>query len=153
MKKLLSFMLIAMSVLMLSSCIIVATNDEPPTYSMTFCNDTKSHIYDWYLKDKDGKNYAKSDDYCEIERGDRSTKKGLKEKDYQIWFCLLATRETDVYAYTQNYTHLDDDQIFYLSDQSFHARSAAADENAEPEYVLITADGTVLELETVVIKK
>ena len=85
--------------------------------------------------------------------GDRSTKKGLKEKDYQIWFCLLATREIDVYAYTQNYTHLDDDQIFYLSDQSFHARSAAADENAEPEYVLITADGTVLELETVVIKK
>jgi len=155
MKKLLSLMLIAFAAVMLSSCIIVTTNDEPPTYSFTFSNDTKSHVYDWYLKDRAGDNYAKSDNYCEVARGDRSTKGGLREKDYQVWFCLLSTRTTDVYLYTQNYTHLDRDQIFYLSDQSFYARSAAgaADENAEPKYVLRTADGTEFELETIVIEK
>lgn len=155
MKKLISIMLIALSVIMLSSCIIVANNNEPPTYSMTFYNDTKSHVYDWYLKDKDGANYAKSDNYCEVPRGDHSTKSGLRERDYQIWFCLLSTRTTDVYAYTRNYTHLSQDQRFYLSDESFYSRSAAgsSDDNAEPEYVLRTADGTVLELETCIIEK
>lgn len=155
MKKLLSLMLIAFAAVMLSSCIIVATADEPPTYSMTFINDTPGHVYDWYLKDRAGDNYAKSDNYCEVARGDRSTKSGLKERDYQIWFCPYSSRDTDVYLYTKNYTHLDRDQIFYLSDHSFYARSAAgtADENAEPIYVLRTADGTELELETIVIEK
>ena len=155
MNKLLSILLVAMTAVMLSSCIIVNTADSTPTYSMTFSNDTQSYVYDWYLKDRAGENYAKSDNYCEVPRGTSSTKSGLKERDYQVWFCLLSTRNADVYLYTNNYTHLDRDQVFYLYDQSFYARSAAgaADENAEPEYVLRTADGTIIELETCVIEK
>ncbi len=156
MKKLFPVLLLTMIVGLFSSCVIVTTESAPPTYSMTFSNDTQSHVYDWYVKDSSGKNYPISENnYCEVPRGTSSTKSGLKENDYQMWFCLLSTRTADVYLYTQRYTHLNQNQVFYLSEQAFYARSVAgtSDDNSENNYVLKTADGTVLELETCVIEK
>ena len=153
MKKLFSILALAMVIGVFSSCVIVA--HEEPTYTLYFTNDTQSYVYDWFLKDKNDKNYAKSSDYCEIPSGRTASKSGLDKKDYQVWFCLLSTRTEDVYLYTKNFVYLDGDTVFYLSDLSFHYRSLATYENqtGEHKYVLTTSTGEELELETCVISK
>ena len=155
MKKFLTIMLIAITAVMLSSCIIVTKETPVPTYTMYFSNDTKSHVYDWFLKDKDDNNYTISDEYCEVASGTSAAMTGLYEKYYQVWFCLLSTRTQDVYLYTKNYVLLDEDTIFHLSDYSFTSRSVLNADNSDSEkhYVLRTSDGQEFELETIIKEK
>ncbi len=155
MKKFLTIMLIAITAVMLSSCIIVTKETPVPTYTMYFSNDTKSHVYDWFLKDKDDNNYTISDEYCEVPTKTTSAMSGLYEKYYQVWFCLYSSRNEDVYLYTNTFVLLDEDTIFHLSDKSFTSRSVINADNSDSEkhYVLRTSDGQEFELETFIKEK
>ena len=155
MKKLFSILALAMVIGVFSSCVIVT--HEEPTYTVYFDNDTPSYVYDWYLKDKDGKNKVHNDnEYREIAAYQYDRLSGIEEYDYKFYFCLLSTRIADYYLCTPNYYHIDRDVTFYLSEQTPYngrPRSAASPEEDFTNLVLRDSDGNEYPLETLVINK
>ena len=118
MKKLFSILALAMIIGLFSSCIIVATSEpepEPPTYTFYFFNDTNDDIRDWYLIDRKGKIYSKQNDgyACPIDEGEISSKKGLRQKDYLIFYEYEHGTKNKTSYFT-----LDSDTTFRLSNRS-----------------------------------
>lgn len=159
MKKITSILLLAFTVIMLSSCIIFT---EAPTYRVYFNNDTPSYVYDWYIKNPDGDNYTASDSYCEIPPNHYDYVSGVPEDDYQFFFCLLATRTTDYYLFTKTFYHIDGRTTFYLSNQGAYSgnpRSAIGPEEIEDNLenlknlILKDSEGNVYPLELLEINK
>ena len=146
MKKIFSILLASMVIGLFSSCILVV-----PEYTMYFYNDTtKQYVYDWYLIDSDGDDYAASKDYCEVAPGEYDYISNLKEDCYQVWFCVYQTRDKDYYVHTDNYFELNSDATFYLSDTKAYTgtpRSASSgNDNFEDTYVLKDSNGNEYKL-------
>ena len=146
MKKVLSILLIASALMLLASCIIV-----PPEIRHTFYfnNNTSDHIYDWYLKDESGNNYALSDDYCEVPAHHISSMT-VEEGYYQVWFCISSITtprsNVDVYAHTTTFVHLDSDVTFKRMTNLYYTgyvRSAesAGNSSDETNFVLVDSNG------------
>ena len=142
MKKILPILMLLAASFILSSCIVVAHETPEPTYKFYFVNNTSGFVYDWYLKDSDGDNHAKSNDYCDIAPGEVASKSGLYEDDYQLWFCPLSTRAADYYWHS-GWFELDDDTTFYLASESFY--------EGKPQYRAVTSADTVSENDNLVI--
>lgn len=156
MKKIATIIMITLTAILLSGCII---NVESVTHTMYFQNDSPTqYVYDWYLKDTNGKKYTISDDYCPVPCNSSSYISGLFRKDYQVWFCIYSNPRTDVYLHSAGFVNLDSDTTFRLSDESYYGgapRSAgkAINENAEPELTLVDSNGNQYKLVTEIIYK
>ncbi len=150
MKKFLTIMLVAITAVMLSSCVIV-TSESTPTYTMYFKNDTNNYVHDWYVKNKNDYIPYKDSPARSVAPNETSSISGLSKDYYQIWYKIYSTGDTEIFLYTENFVYLDTDTIFYLSDLSFHSRSIDNDTNNN--FVLRTADGQELELKSCVFKK
>lgn len=146
MKKIFSILLASMVIGLFSSCILVL-----PEHTLYFYNDTKNeYVYDWYLKDLDGTEYAVSSGYCEVGPGEYDYISNLKENCYQVWFCEKRTQDKDYYWHTDNYFELNSDATFYLSNTKTYSgspRSAVSENNNfENNYVLKDSKGNVYKL-------
>lgn len=159
MKKIATIIMITLTAILLSSCVI---NLEPVTHKMYFQNNSYTqHVYDWYLKDSNGKKYIKSDDYCPVPVRSNSYMSGLYTKEYQVWFCIYSNPRTDIYLHSNGFATVDSDTTFRLSDDSeeiFYGgapRSAGktVNENAEPELTLVDSKGNQYKLVTEIIYK
>lgn len=86
MKKIATIIMITLTAILLSSCVINVTPES--THSFYFYNDTNMDIRDWYLLDKDGKIYSvHKDGYAEpVAAGRYSHISGLKSKLYQVYY-------------------------------------------------------------------
>ena len=142
MKKLFSILALAMIIGLFSSCIIVATAEEepsPPTYSITFCNDYDDDVIDWYVKNDDGKRFAKSENFVVVRCDDTSKLKGLRKDYYKVLFAFIPN---DYYETT--YIYLNENVDFILrkkNDWSFDSRSAVNTNSSGTEYVLVDSNG------------
>lgn len=85
-------------------------------HTFYFVNDTSDIVYDWFLKDKYGNNYAKSDQYCRIEPGEISFISVPANKYYQIYFCLYSNITIDCYYHSADFIFLEKDYTFKFSD-------------------------------------
>lgn len=155
MKKIFSVLLLALTLSLFTGCIFVGDVDyEPPKYTLYFFNDTSNKtIYDWFLKDDDGENHVKSDNYVPVEPGEISSISGLKKDYYQVWFCVYSAtnRQSDVYVHTENFVYVDSDTTFKLDTESYvsgRPRSATGVTEAKDKsnYVLIDSKGNVYPL-------
>ena len=147
MKKIVLIMLAALSVMMLSSCIIVA--EEEHRYDITCCNDTYVTITDWCVKKNDHITYANSDHNCEIPGGYEDTIEDLSKGDYQIFFTFQtrARLHEDDYEYTGSF-YLKDDVKFSVATRTIYSRSAApSSTDADSVPVLVFSDGRVVKLQ------
>ena len=154
MKKIFSILLLSMILGLFSSCIIVPED----RYTFTFYNDTQTYIYDWYLKNKYDINFTMSSDYCDVPPGYYSSMSDLREDEYQVYYCLLSNVKQDVYVCSEYFFRVNKDCTYYLSQDDCWAggpRSAvtSANENIEPNYILMDSDGNKYPLKTVVINK
>lgn len=151
MKKLISFLLLCASAIILSSCIVVTDrkHELPFLVDLTFMNDTKnSYIEDWYAEDKSGRNYTKSDNWTPVRPGKSSTLYDLYPAEYKIRFTYDYNNHP--YYYESNYSYIDEDTTFYLSDETFFSRSAEdLYATAEPKFVLTDNKGNIIPLELV----
>lgn len=121
MKKLLSFMLIAMSVLMLSSCIIVATEEDHTNYYDITChNKSDTYIEDWCVVRNEKVTYAKKkNDYCYIAPGNEATLKDLPEGEYILYVAFVRNPDYDRGDYIESKKFkLNKDYEVYV-DQTF----------------------------------
>ena len=140
MKKLFSILALAMVIGLFSSCIIVATAEEPspPTYSITFCNEYNDDVIDWYAKNKDGKRFAKSDHYVGVRRDDTSKLKGLRKDYYKVLFSFFP----DDY-YETGLIYLNENVSFILKTKNSGSftRSAMDSGSSNSEYILVDSNG------------
>ena len=121
MKKLLAFMLIALSVAMLSSCVIVTTEeDHTKYYDITCINKSNPHISDWCVV-RDGRvTYAKKKhDYCHIAPNDDATLRNLPEGNYVLYVAFVSNPDYDHGDYIESKRiKLNKDYEVYV-DQTF----------------------------------
>lgn len=150
MKKIIPILLVAITTIMLSSCIIIA---EEPKYTIYFYNDTYTqHVYDWYVKDADGYNHVASKDYCMVAPGEYDYIDDLSKDYYEVWFCVYSSRSTDLYLHT-NQIKLDRDTTFRLAIEEFIIGSprtvadiTSIEETDESKFVLIDSEGNTYQL-------
>ncbi len=148
MKKILSIIALAITAIMLSSCVVHVNAEtvEPPTYRIYFYNDTaKQFIFDWYVEDEDGGNYELSDEYREIECGEYDYIDGLEKDYYRVVFCISSDYSEDWYV-RSNLVFVNSDTTFRLSDKHYYdgkPRSALSSETSseETDLVLIDSNG------------
>ena len=152
MKKLILSITAAISLLMLTGCVVVT--NEPvvvvsPTYDITCYNDTNNDITDWCVKRNDEYTYANSDYNCHIRAWHSDTIEDLPPGYYQLFFTFKRLGKIHEYDYEASFfVELNEDVIFYVSKKDFCGRSALTNNKAdeEPQYVLVCSNGMEYEL-------
>ena len=152
MKKLILSITAAISLLMLTGCVVVT--NEPvvvvsPTYDITCYNNTNRNITDWCVKRNDHYTYANSDYNCYIPSGECDIIEDLPPGDDQILFTFKSRGKLHDYDYEATGTfYLDEDVTFYVQQRNIYGRSALTNNKAdeEPQYVLVCSNGMEYEL-------
>ena len=150
MKKIISIFLIAVSAIILSSCVVVTNGKHNHHFAdLTFVNDTNEYITDWYAEDTNGSNYTKSSNWTPVYQGGSSTIYDLYCADYRVRFTYDYNNHP--FYYKSAFTYVDDDTTFYLSDEHFYySRSADGTvETAVPMFTLTDNKGNEIPLELV----
>lgn len=144
MKKGLFVLLLASAVMLFSSCIWVQVNDSPRTYSLTFSNESGSHVQDWYLRNRAGDAYLITEPHNIVRNGTSSTLYDLPEDDYELYFCTIV----DQYKVT-NFVHIDRDVVYHLRSEQggdFTRRSAEVEATEGRKLVLVDSEGNEIPL-------
>ena len=159
MKKIIPILLVALTAIMLSSCIIVAR--EEPTYTITFYNDlvdsARNDIFDWYVKNDSGTNFVVSKRYATHVRsgGGYSSIGGLYEDDYCVIFTFDDTTDAfdgDIY-YTSTFFPVDRDLDFNVQETARgytvgvrSAENQETSEDVEKSYQIVDSEGNIYPL-------
>ncbi len=104
MKKFISLLFIAFTAIILSSCIIV-TSDEPQTnyYNLTCHNVSDTRITDWCVVKNNNVTYAKSkDNYCPINANTGTSTMYLPEGEYYLYCAFVSEPDYDNGGYIKS---------------------------------------------------
>ena len=143
MKKIISVLLLALTLSLFSSCIIVGDDSiftPVSKHDITCYNDTSKIIYDWCVKKDDDSTYVNDEENCEIKPQKRDTIKNLNQGYYKLCFSFKDKIKLNPYDYQESdYTYLDEDVEFSIAERTFYSRSASSPdlENLETQYVVI----------------
>lgn len=136
MKKIISILLLALTLTLLSGCIII----DDRHFSITCNNNTEETITDWCVKKDNNKTYANDEDTCRIKPHKEDTISNLPIGYYSI--CI--TFEEKYQLHPSDYEiskeiYLDEDVTFNVAKRHFYSRSAIADNknDDEQQYILI----------------
>ena len=138
MKKIISVLLLALTLSLFSSCIII---EDTSKYDITLLNNTGENITDWCVKSKDGERYEKDDKNCPVRAGSRDTITDIPKGYYSVCFSFAVKYQLKPDDYEiSNLVYLDEDTVFKLATRKFYSyRSVSStdldDENSQ--YVLI----------------
>ncbi len=117
MKKFLTIMLVAITAVMLSSCVIVTT-DTPHTnyYQLTCHNMTNYQISDWCVVKDGNVTYAKDkNNFCPISANGGSATMNLPEGKYVVYVSFYQNPDYDDGDYTKTLEFtLDEDSDIYI---------------------------------------
>ncbi|MBQ5471204.1 MAG: hypothetical protein IIT58_04285 [Treponema sp.] len=122
------------------------TSYSSTKHDFTFYNNTSYDVTDWFLQDQNGKNYALSENsLCPVYRYSKSTKTGLKEKTYTVYFAYESRPEETDYWTSEYYFELDKNVVYYLKSDTYNTRGLGS----EPVFSLVDSDGNVIPLKKV----
>lgn len=105
MKKIISVLLLALTLTLFSSCIIVADPDDFVSnyYDITCYNDTQYKIHDWCVVRNGKKTFAKDvNDVCSISPDHYSTLSHLPEGDYILYVAFVRNPDYDEGDYIES---------------------------------------------------
>ena len=173
MKKLISILSITLAALMLSSCIIVGTTEEPELviekrttvettstttttpstpvakYSITCKNQTSYMVTDWCVKKDNIVTYANSGYNRSIRSGGEDMILDLPEGYYKVYFTFedcYQLQPEDYYSSESVYLNKDITYCLYERQISVTCRSANNSKSSEPQFYLAGSDGSEIEL-------
>ena len=120
MKKIISVLLLALTLSLFSSCIIIGDPDvftPSYTYSFYFKNDTTRDIRDFYLEDRSGNTYSKGNgvNAYSCEAGETLVIKNLDKKDYKLYYQYGYETLKEFGWFT-----MDSDKTYVLSEDSLY---------------------------------
>ena len=140
MKKFLTIMLVAITAVMLSSCVIVTSESIPARYDITCYNNTMKKITDWCVKKGEDVTYANSEYNCSINSGESDSIENLSPGYYSI--CISFKQKESLHPSDYEQTgeiYLDEDVIFDVAERTYYGRSV--NNTTEIEYVLRCSNG------------
>lgn len=149
MKKIISILLFSITFVLFSSCVYVNPKHLPdpddyiPLHNITFINNTDDYVTDWYVEDKNGRNYEKSEYCVPIRSRDSSTIYNLHERYYRVVFSYTRSPSYSDY-YCSAYTYLDTNTKYQLNENTFTYRSQ--NNLNEPQFYLSDENGNKIEL-------
>ena len=137
MKKIISVLLLALTLTLFSSCIII---EDTSKYDITLLNNTDENITDWCVKSKDGERYEKDDKNCPVRAGSRDTITDIPKGYYSVCFSFEVKNQLQPEDYEiSTLVYLDEDVVFRLATRKFYSyRSASSTDlsEANPQYIL-----------------
>lgn len=152
MNKNIGIVLISITLMLFSSCVVVHTRHDPddyiptpviPKYNITFKNNTYDNISDWYVENRAGTNFEKSSNFVPVRSGEQSTIYNLLKSDYRVVFSYRPIPGISDY-YCSAFTYLDENVEYKLYENNFYSR--AQGNSSDSQFYLMDSNGNKIEL-------
>ena len=124
-KNILFSVLTCIFVMSFTGCLFVGV-DLNERHTMTFSNESKYYVTDWYVKDSDGNNYVKSHDYFyPVAQNSANSIHNIPTDHYTVYFSFTENpgkrdylkSSSDIYLYKDTTYYLYDYGKYFVSDE------------------------------------
>ena len=115
-KNILLSVLTCIFVMSFTGCLFVGV-DLNERHTMTFSNESKYYVTDWYVKNSDGNNYVKSHDYFyPVAQNSANSIHNIPTGSYTVYFSFEENPGKRDYWESSSDVYLCKDRTYYLYD-------------------------------------
>lgn len=115
-KNILLSVLTCIFVISFTGCLFVGV-DLNERHTMTFSNESKYYVTDWYVKNSDGNNYVKSHDYFyPVAQNSANSIHNIPTGSYTVYFSFTENPGKRDYWKSSSDVYLCKDRTYYLYD-------------------------------------
>lgn len=113
-KNILLSVLTCIFVMSFTGCLFVGV-DLKERHTMTFSNESRYYVTDWYVKDSDGNNYVKSHDYFyPVAQNSANSIHNIPTDYYTVYFSFEENPGKRDYWESSSHIYLYKDTTYYL---------------------------------------
>lgn len=122
-KNILLSVLTCIFVMSFTGCLFVGV-DLNERHTMTFSNESKYYVTDWYVKDSDGNNYVKSHDYFyPVAQNSANSIHNIPTGSYTVYFSFEENPGKRDYWKSSSDVYLCKDRTYYLYNYCYNSVS------------------------------
>lgn len=122
-KNILLSVLTCIFVISFTGCLFVGV-DLNERHTMTFSNESKYYVTDWYVKDSDGNNYVKSHDYFyPVAQNSANSIHNIPTGSYTVYFSFEENPGKRDYWKSSSDIYLCKDRTYYLYNYCYNSVS------------------------------
>ena len=122
-KNILLSVLTCIFVMSFTGCLFVGV-DLNERHTMTFSNESKYYVTDWYVKDSDGNNYVKSHDYFyPVAQNSANSIHNIPTDHYTVYFSFTENPGKRDYWESSSDIYLCKDRTYYLYNYCYNSVS------------------------------
>lgn len=122
-KNILLSVLTCIFVMSFTGCLFVGV-DLNERHTMTFSNESRYYVTDWYVKDSDGNNYVKSHDYFyPVAQNSANSIHNIPTGSYTVYFSFEENPGKRDYWKSSSDIYLCKDRTYYLYNYCYNSVS------------------------------
>lgn len=122
-KNILLSVLTCIFVISFTGCLFVGV-DLNERHTMTFSNESKYYVTDWYVKNSDGNNYVKSHDYFyPVAQNSANSIHNIPTDHYTVYFSFTENPGKRDYWESSSDVYLYKDRTYYLYNYCYNSVS------------------------------
>ena len=122
-KNILLSVLTCIFVMSFTGCLFVGV-DLNERHTMTFSNESKYYVTDWYVKNSDGNNYVKSHDYFyPVAQNSANSIHNIPTDHYTVYFSFTENPGKRDYWESSSDIYLCKDRTYYLYNYCYNSVS------------------------------
>ena len=122
-KNILLSVLTCIFVMSFTGCLFVGV-DLNEGHTMTFSNESKYYVTDWYVKNSDGNNYVKSHDYFyPVAQNSANSIHNIPTGSYTVYFSFEENPGKRDYWKSSSDIYLSKDRTYYLYNYCYNSVS------------------------------
>lgn len=122
-KNILFSVLTCIFVISFTGCLFVGV-DLNERHTMTFSNESKYYVTDWYVKDSDGNNYVKSHEYFyPVAQNSANSIHNIPTDYYTVYFSFEENPRKRDYWKSSSHIYLCKDRTYYLYNYCYNSVS------------------------------
>ena len=122
-KNILLSVLTCIFVISFTGCLFVGV-DLNERHTMTFSNESKYYVTDWYVKDSDGNNYVKSHEYFyPVAQNSANSIHNIPTDHYTVYFSFTENPGKRDYWESSSDVYLYKDRTYYLYNYCYNSVS------------------------------
>ena len=122
-KNILLSVLTCIFVMSFTGCLFVGV-DLNERHTMTFSNESKYYVTDWYVKNSDGNNYVRSHEYFNpVAQNSANSIHNIPTGSYTVYFSFTENPEKRDYWESSSDVYLYKDRTYYLYNYCYNSVS------------------------------
>ena len=122
-KNILLSVLTCIFVMSFTGCLFVGV-DLNERHTMTFSNESKYYVTDWYVKNSDGNNYVKSHEYFNpVAQNSANSIHNIPTDHYTVYFSFTENPGKRDYCESSSDIYLCKDRTYYLYNYCYNSVS------------------------------